>query len=63
MKKRIWIKKFNLSKSEKEEAKYYPSLTPREKLSIVQKLREEELKRKNEDRKRLRRVLKIIKQK
>ncbi|MEO0292609.1 MAG: hypothetical protein ABIN61_00100 [candidate division WOR-3 bacterium] len=63
MKRTIWIKKVKLYRSEEEEAKYYSSLTPQERLSIVQELREEELKRRNEDRKGLRRVLKIIKQK
>ena len=51
------------SKSEEEDKRYYSSLTSRERLSIVQELREEELKRKNEDRKELRRVFKLIKQK
>lgn len=51
------------SKSEEEDERYYSSLTPQERLSIVQELREEELKRKNEDRKELRRVFKLIKQK
>ncbi len=52
-----------LSKSEKEDKKYYSSLNSQERLSIVQELREEELKRKNENRKGLRRVLRLIKQK
>jgi hypothetical protein len=51
------------SESEEEDEKYYSSLTSQERLSIVQELREEELKRKNEDRKGLRRVLRLIKQK
>ena len=63
MKRKIWTKKITFSQSEEEEVKYYSSLNPQEKLSIVQELREEEIKRKNEDRKRLRRVLKIVKQK
>lgn len=63
MNRKIWIKKTDLSQYEKEEKKYYASLTPEEKLSTIQELREEELKRKNEDGKRLRRVLRIIKQK
>lgn len=62
MKKKIWFKKINLFNSDKEEVEYYSSLTPGERLSIVQELREEELKRKNEGRKRLRRVLRIIEQ-
>ena len=63
MKRKIWTKKIAFSQSEEEEVKYYSSLTPQERLSIVQELREEELKKKNEDRKRLRRVFKLIKQK
>jgi hypothetical protein len=63
MKKKIWIKKVGFSQSAGEELKYYSSLTPREKLSIIQELREEELKRKDEDGERLRRVFRIIEQK
>jgi hypothetical protein len=63
MTRKIWAKIIAFSKSEEEDKKYYSSLTLQERLSIVQELREEELKRKNEDRKGLRRVLKIIKQK
>ncbi|MEJ2355068.1 MAG: hypothetical protein P8Y62_04100 [candidate division WOR-3 bacterium] len=63
MKKKIWIKKFDFSQSAEEEFKYYSSLTSREKLSIMQELREEELKRKNENGEGLRRVFKFIKQK
>jgi len=63
MKRKIWTKKITFSQSEEEDVKYYSSLTPQERLSIVQELREEELKRKNEDRKRLRRVFRVIKQK
>jgi len=62
MKRKIWTKKITFSQSEEEDVKYYSSLTPQERLSIVQELREEELKRKNEDRKRLRRVFRVIKQ-
>jgi hypothetical protein len=63
MKRKIWTKKITFSKSEEEDEKYYSSLTSQERLSIVQELREEELKRKNEDGKGLRRVFKVIKQK
>ena len=62
MKRKIWTKMITFSKSEEEDKRYYSSLTSRERLSIVQELREEELKRKNEDRKELRRVFKLIKQ-
>lgn len=63
MKRKVWTKKITFSKSEVEDEKYYSSLTSQERLSIVQELREEELKRKNEDGKGLRRVFKVIKQK
>ncbi|MBN1693867.1 hypothetical protein JW879_00520 [candidate division WOR-3 bacterium] len=63
MKKKIWTKKIPLSKAKDEDIRYYSSLTPSQKLSIVQELREEESKRQNEDRKRLRRVLRLVKQK
>ena len=57
------MKKITFSQSEEEDLKYYSSLTPRQRLSIVQELREEEMERKNEHRKGLRRVFKLIKQK
>jgi hypothetical protein len=63
MKRKVWTKMITFSKSEVEDGKYYSSLTSQERLSIVQELREEELKRKNEDGKGLRRVFKVIKQK
>jgi len=63
MKRKVWTKMSTFSKSEVEDEKYYSSLTSQERLSIVQELREEELKRKNEDGKGLRRVFKVIKQK
>jgi hypothetical protein len=61
MKKEFWIKKVDLKKADKEDKKYYRSLSSEERLDIVQELREQWIKIKNEDRKRLQRILRIIK--
>lgn len=63
----IWVKRFHSFKdAETEELYYYASMTPEERLSIVQLLREEYWKFKgpkgNESRKRLSRVFKVVKQ-
>ena len=61
------IKKLTREESEKENKKFWLSVDPNEKLSILQEIREQyiELFNKkelyNESRKRLRRVFKIIK--
>ena len=67
MRKKIWVNKSNSFKDAQDfDDSYYLSLTPRERLETVQFLREEywKLKKdiKHEGGKRLRRVLKIIKQ-
>ena len=66
--KKVWVNKVNSFKEAKDfEDRYYFSMTPEERLSNVQFCREEYLKIKkdalNEDRKRFRRLVKIIKQK
>lgn len=63
---KAWIKKSNSFKeSEKFDKKYYLSMTPKQRLEIVQLLREEYYKIKkgknNENRKRLRRIIKVVK--
>ena len=63
MKSRIWIKKVRLSEADQADRDYYASLTPEQRLVIVQELREIAHKFGYEDRKRLRRVLGIVKQK
>lgn len=65
--RKIWMKKFEtFKKAEKEDRKYYSNMTPAERLSIVQFLRElySKMKRgkKYECTTRLRRVIKIIQQ-
>lgn len=67
MQKKIWVRKFRSpSEAENSDLEYYLNLTPEERLSIVQMLREEyykfRRKRNNASRKRLSRVFKIIKQ-
>jgi hypothetical protein len=67
MKKKIWVHKSNSFKEAKEfDDAYYLSMTPTERLETVQFLREEywNLKKEkvHEDRKRLRRVYKLIQQ-
>lgn len=65
-KKKMWIKKANsLSKAKQFNNKYYASRSPEECLSDIQICREQYFLMKgiDESRKRLRRVLKIIKQK
>lgn len=60
MKREFWVKKVKLNRADIEDEKYYRSLSPEERLDIVQELRERWLKINNEDRKRLRKVLRII---
>ena len=62
MDRAIWYRKLKLSEVEKAERDYYSSLTIEQKLNMMQELRETIEKFGNESRKRLRRVLKIIKQ-
>ncbi|HAV41065.1 MAG TPA: hypothetical protein DCW97_01460 [Acidobacteria bacterium] len=67
MEKRIWAKKFHSFKAaEAAEFSYYEDMTPEDRLSMVQFLREEYWKfnraEGNANRKRLSRVFKIIKQ-
>lgn len=67
MKNKIWFNKSNSFKEAKEfDDAYYLSMTPTERLETVQLLREEFWKLKkdinHESGKRLRRVLKLIKQ-
>ena len=62
MDRAIWYRKIKLSEAEKAERDYYSSLTIEQKLNTMQELRETIEKFGNENRKRLRRVLKIIKQ-
>jgi len=61
MKRKIWINKVKFSDSEKIEREYYFSLTPEEKLHILQELRERIDKIRHESRKGLRRVFRVIK--
>lgn len=61
MKREFWVKKVDLNQADIEDKKYYRSLSPEERLDIVQELREQWIKIKNEDRKRLQRILRIIK--
>ena len=65
--KRIWVNKAKSFKEAEEfDRKYYNQMTPEERLSIVQELREMYLKfsrkgaSKYASRKRLRRVIKVI---
>ena len=66
--KKVWLNKTgSFQKAEEFDDQYNLSLSPEERLSAVQFLREEYFKinkdLKNENRKGLRRVLKIVKQK
>jgi hypothetical protein len=63
MQRKKWIKKIKYSDSTEEENKYYKSLTPEERVSIVQELREQYTKINNESTKRLRRILRTVKSK
>ena len=63
MQRKKWIKKIKSSDLTEEENKYYKSLTPEERVGIVQELREQYTKINNESTKRLRRILKIVKSK
>ena len=63
MQRKKWIKKIKSSDLTEEENKYYKSLTPEERLGIVQELREQYTKINNESTKRLRRILKTVKSK
>jgi hypothetical protein len=63
--KKIWIKKFkDFAAAEAAEHRYYEKMTPNERVSIVQFLRDQfnkfSGKKKNARRKRLRRSIKII---
>ena len=67
MKQKVWVNKSNSFKEAQEfDVSYYLSLTPTERLETVQFLREEYGKLKkdksHESGKRLRKVLKLIKQ-
>lgn len=55
------IRKISIEDAEKEDIEYWKLKTPEERLDILQVLREEYYILKNEDRKRLQRVYKIIK--
>ena len=59
----MWFKKVRLSQADQADRNYYASLTPERRLEIVQELREIAYKFGYEDRKRLRRVLTVVKQK
>jgi hypothetical protein len=59
----MWLKKVRLSQADQADRNYYASLTPERRLEIVQELREIAYKFGYEDRKRLRRVLTVVKQK
>jgi len=59
MKKEFWVKKVDFKKADIEDEKYYISLSPKVRLDIVQELREQWINIKNEDRKRLQRILRI----
>lgn len=63
MQRKKWIKKIKYSDLTEEENKYYKSLTPEERISIVQELREQYTKINNESTKRLRRILRTVKSK
>ena len=60
--KKIWINKVNSFKEAEEfDRKYYARMTPEERLSIVQELREIHFKFLNPDSKpRLQRVIKVV---
>jgi hypothetical protein len=58
----MWLKKVRLSQADQADRNYYASLTPERRLEIVQELREIAYKFGYEDRKRLRRVLRVVKQ-
>ncbi len=57
------IKVINLSDADQLDIKYWKSKTPKEKLDILQYLREEYYSFKNENRKGFQRVYRIIEQK
>ena len=59
----MWLKKVRLSQADQTDRNYYASLTPERRLEIVQELRKIAYKFGYEDRKRLRRVLTVVKQK
>lgn len=65
MKSKIWVNKAkSFEEAEKFNDAYYRSMTPEERLSIVQICREEyHAKIKHEDRKRFRRVFRVVQQK
>jgi hypothetical protein len=57
------IKKVSFSEAEKKDIEFWRSKTPEEKLDTLQRLREIYYEFKNENRSRLQRVYRIIKQK
>ena len=62
---KIWVNKASsFQEAEEFDLDYYLKMGPRKRLALVQELRERSFKigRKHENRKRLRRVLRIIKQ-
>ncbi len=68
MKKKIWVKKISgLEQENKADLEYYLAMTPEERLDIVQLLRDVHVKftgaRSYEDRKGLRRSIKIVERK
>ncbi|HOL22328.1 MAG TPA: hypothetical protein PLQ41_05705 [bacterium] len=62
---KVWVKKSrNFSEANRFDIEYYLHMTPEQRLETVQMLREMKFRLKgDENRKRLRRVVKIIKQK
>ncbi len=60
--RKIWVRKSSSFKEAQQfDIDYYLSMSPSERLGIMQFLRETELKLKNEkNRKRLRRVVKVV---
>jgi hypothetical protein len=63
MQRKKWIKKIKCSDLIEEENRYYKSLSPEERVSIVQELREQYTKINHESTKRLRRILRSFKSK
>jgi hypothetical protein len=62
MKPATWFRKVRLSEAEKADRDYYASMSPERRLEIVQELREIADRLGYEDPKRLRRVLRVVKQ-
>lgn len=61
MARKMWYKKVSFSEAEESEREYYLSLSPEERLNILQELREMNEKFGHEGRKGLRRVLRVVK--